>query len=57
MLRYKSRVDNIGIGRAHKHARVVVLVVNLDVRILAPDGELLRALTLDPARDYRPRHP
>jgi transposase InsO family protein len=54
-LRYKSRLHHIGVGRAHKHDRVLVLVADLDVRILTPDGELLRALTLDPTRDYQPR--
>jgi len=56
-LRYNSRLHHIGVGRAHKHARVLVLVADLDVRILNLDGELLRALTLDPTRDYQPRHP
>jgi len=32
-----------------------VLVDDLDVRALSQDGELLRALTLDPSRDYRRR--
>jgi hypothetical protein len=46
-----TSVEHIGIGRAHKHTRVLVLVADLDVRILTLDGELLRALTLD----YQPR--
>jgi transposase InsO family protein len=54
-LRYKSRLHHIGIGRAHKNTRVLILVADLDVRILNPDGELLRHLTLDPTRDYQPR--
>lgn len=53
-LRYRSRLLHIGIGRAHKHTRVLILVADLDVRILNTDGELLRALTLDPTRDYQP---
>jgi hypothetical protein len=35
--------------------RVVVLVADLDVRVLTEDGELLRELTLDPSRDYQRR--
>jgi len=34
---------------------VVVLVADLDVRVLNQDGELLRDLTLDPTRDYQRR--
>jgi hypothetical protein len=53
-LRHRSRLHHIGIGRAHKHTRVLVLVADLDIRILTTDGEVLRALTLDPTRDYQP---
>jgi transposase InsO family protein len=53
-LRYRSRLHHIGIGRAHKHTHVLILVADLDIRILTTDGELLRALTLDPSRDYQP---
>jgi hypothetical protein len=53
-LRHHSRLHHIGVGRAHKHTRVLVLVADLDVRILTTDGEVLRALTLDPTRDYQP---
>ena len=34
---------------------VLVLVADLDVRVLTEDGELLRELTLDPSRDYQRR--
>jgi hypothetical protein len=33
---------------------VLVLVADLAVRVLTEDGQLLRAFTLDPARDYQP---
>ena len=33
----------------------MVLVADLDVRVLTEDGELLRELTLDPSRDYQRR--
>ena len=53
-LRYKSRLHHIGLGRRLIGTRVVVLVADLDVRVLSEDGELIRALTLDPSRDYQP---
>ncbi|MGI8426431.1 MAG: IS481 family transposase [Actinomycetota bacterium] len=52
-LRYRSRLHHIGMGRAHKGKRVVILVAGLDIRVLAEDGELLRQLTLDPTKDYQ----
>ena len=57
-LRFHSRMHHIGIGRAHKHERVRVLIHNHDIRIINPaTGELLRELTLDPTRDYQPQKP
>ncbi len=52
-LRYNSRLHHIGVGRRHTGTRILVLVADLDVRILTQDGELLRELTLDPTRDYQ----
>jgi transposase InsO family protein len=52
-LRYNSRLHHIGLGRRHAGLRVLVLVADLDVRILTEDGELLRELMLDPNRDYQ----
>ena len=54
-LRYRTRVFHIGVGRAHAGARVVLLVNDLDVRVVTEDGELLRHLTLDPTKDYQSR--
>ncbi|MFL5799740.1 MAG: transposase, partial [Actinomycetota bacterium] len=54
-LRYNSRLHHIGLGRRHAGMRVVVLVADLDVRVLSEEGELLRELVLDPNRDYQPR--
>jgi hypothetical protein len=54
-LRYRSRLHHIGIGRRHARLRILVLVRDLEVRILSEDGELLRELTLDPDRDYQPQ--
>jgi hypothetical protein len=57
-LRFNSRMHHIGIGRAHKHERVRILVHNQDIRVINPaTGELLRELTLDPTRDYQPQKP
>src|SRR5207249_7693921 len=50
-LRYNSRLHHIGLGRPHAGTRVMVFVADLDVRALTENGELLRELTLDPARD------
>jgi transposase InsO family protein len=54
-LRHNSRLHHIGIGRAHAGTCVIMLVQNLQIRIVnAVTGELLRDLTLDPNRDYQP---
>ncbi|HEY4266846.1 MAG TPA: IS481 family transposase, partial [Galbitalea sp.] len=55
-LRINSRMHHIGIGRAHKHEPVRILIHNNDIRIINPaTGELLRELTIDPTRDYQAR--
>jgi transposase InsO family protein len=54
-LRYNSRLHHIGLGRRHAGTRVLVLVADLDVRVLTEDGALLRELVLDPTRDYQRR--
>ena len=54
-LRTNGRLHHIGVGRHHAHQRVLLLVQDLDIRIVDPNtGELLRHLTLDPTRDYQP---
>jgi hypothetical protein len=53
-VRHRSKLHHIGVGRALKGTRVVVLVDGLDIRVLTEDGSLLRGLTLDPNRDYQP---
>ena len=53
-LRHNSRLHHIGLGRRLIGTRVLVLVADLDVRVLSEDGVLIRRLTLDPARDYQP---
>ena len=55
-----GRLRHIGIGRTHKGTHVILLIQDLNVRIVhAATGELLRELTIDPRRDYQPtgNHP
>jgi len=55
-LRHNSKLHHIGIGKAHTGTRVILLIADLNIRIINPTtGELLRQLTLDPTRDYQPR--
>ena len=53
-IRYKGRLHHIGIGRAYKGWRVLMLVAGLDITILSLEGAQLRHLTLDPTKDYQP---
>jgi transposase InsO family protein len=53
-LRYLGRLRHIPVGTVHKNRKVQLLVAGPDVRIITEDGELIRALTLDPARNYQP---
>jgi len=54
-LRHNSHLHHIGIGRRHAGKDVLVLVRDLHIRVLTDTGELLRELTLDPAKDYQPQ--
>jgi hypothetical protein len=54
-LRYRSKLYHIGVGRRHAGTKVTILAAGLNIRILTPDGTLLRQLTLDPARNYQPQ--
>src|ERR1700682_2151531 len=53
-LRYLGRLRHIPVGNAHKNRKVRLLVAGPDVRIITDDGQLLRALTIDPNRNYQP---
>jgi transposase InsO family protein len=54
-LRHHGRLHHIGIGRTHAGTHVILLVQDLQIRVVhAITGELLRELTLDPTRDYQP---
>jgi hypothetical protein len=53
-LRYQGRLYSIGIGRTHARTRLIVLVQDLDIRVVdAATGELLRELVLDPSKNYQ----
>ena len=54
-LRYRSKLHHIGMGRALKGTRVILLVAGRDIRVRSEEGRLLRQLTLDPSKDYQPR--
>jgi hypothetical protein len=54
-LRYQGRLYSIGVGRTHTGTRVIVLVQDLNIRILdAATGQLIRELVLNPAQRYQP---
>ena len=54
-LRVGGRLRHIGVGRTYARTDVILLVRDLDVRIVnAATGELLRELTIDPRQDYQP---
>jgi hypothetical protein len=49
-----ARWYSIGIGRTHARTRVIVLVQDLDIRIIdATTGGLIRELTLDTTKRYQ----
>jgi hypothetical protein len=55
-LRHNSQLHHIGIGRRWAGTKVLILARDLELRIITQDdGELIRELTLDPARDYQPQ--
>jgi transposase InsO family protein len=54
-LRTGGKLYHIGVGRPHAGTHIIMLVQDLHIRIInAGTGELLRDLTLDPARNYQP---
>jgi transposase InsO family protein len=53
-LRYQGKLRHIPVGVVHRNRKVRLLVAGPDVRIVTETGELLRALTLDPSRNYQP---
>jgi hypothetical protein len=54
-LRVNGRLHHIGLGRTLAGTPVLALAHDLDVRVIAAStGELIRKLTIDPAKDYQP---
>jgi len=54
-LRHNGKLHHIGIGRAHAGTRVLLLVQDLDIRVVnAGTGELIRELVLNPDKNYQP---
>jgi transposase InsO family protein len=54
-LRVNGRLHHIGVGRTHTGTRVILLIADLNIRIIhAATGEILRDVTLDPTRNYQP---
>ncbi len=54
-LRVDGRLHHIGMGRTLARTPVIMLIHDLNVRIVhAATGELLRELTIDQSRDYQP---
>jgi transposase InsO family protein len=54
-LRHEGRLFHIGIGRTHARTPVIMLIHDLDIRVVdAATGELLRVLTLDTSKSYQP---
>ena len=55
-LRHASKLHHIGIGHRWNGTRVLMLIHELNIRIITEDtGELIRQLVLDPTRDYQPQ--
>jgi transposase InsO family protein len=53
-LRYQGRLYKIGVGRTHARTHILLLVQDLNIRVInQTTGELLRELTLDPTRTYQ----
>jgi transposase InsO family protein len=54
-LRHGGKLHHIGVGREHAGTDILLLVQDLHIRVIgAATGELLRELTLDPARNHQP---
>jgi len=54
-LAVNGHLHHVGVGRTHAQTRVLVLVQDLEIRVVdAATGELLRQLVIDPTRDYQP---
>ncbi len=48
-------LHHISVGRRYRGQRIIMLMADLDVRVVSHDGELLRHFTLNPNKNYQPR--
>ncbi|MCX6401005.1 MAG: IS481 family transposase [Propionibacteriales bacterium] len=56
-LRAAGKLRHIGIGRTHAGTHVILIIQDLEVRVVnAITGELLRELTINTNRDYQPKN-
>jgi transposase InsO family protein len=54
-IRHNGRLHHIGVGRTYEGTSVILLVHDLQIRVVnAITGELIRDLTLNPHIDYQP---
>ena len=53
-LRYAGKLRHLGIGRAHRGRRVLLLIDDQDVRVLTSAGERITEHRIDPTRTYQP---
>ena len=54
-LRYRRTIHHVSLGRRYRGQRVIILMADLDVRVITEDGELIRHFTLNPSKNYQPR--
>jgi hypothetical protein len=55
-LRHNGRLHHIGVGRTHARTPILMLINNLDIRIIhATTGQIIRELILNPSVDYQSR--
>ena len=58
ILRHAGRLHHIGIGHRWTNTPVLMLIADLNIRIIATtNGQLIRELTLDTSRDCQPQKP
>lgn len=54
-VRYQGKLRHIGMGAPFKGMRVELFIAGDELRVVSLEGDLVRKLTLDPARDYHPQ--
>jgi hypothetical protein len=53
-VRYLGRLRHVYVSYRRRRRPVTLLIAGPHLKIVTSDGELIRALTLDPERDYQP---